>query len=89
MSIGAMQKLPDSWRNQDISGVMLMTLPAQPIYTKIGRVRYGPGSGSGLLQYVGVLGRQCELVWKDDVCLSKTCTGFQIVGATTTEVASY
>ena len=89
MSIEAMQKLPDSWRNQDRSGVMVMTLAAEPIYTKIGRVRAGPGGGIGLLQYVGVLGRQCEVVWGGDVCLSKQCRSFQIAGATRTEVASW
>ena len=67
---------------------MLTTLVAQPIYTKIGRVRVGPGGGSGLLQWVGVLGRQCEAVWEDDVCLSERCRSFQIVGATRAEVAS-
>ena len=67
---------------------MLTTLVAQPIYTKIGRVRVGPGGGSGLLQYVGVLGRLYEVVWEDDVCLSEQCRSFQIVGATRTEVAS-
>ena len=67
---------------------MLTTLVAQLIYTKIGRVRGGPGSGSGLLQYVGVLGRQCEVVWEDDVCLSEQSRSFQIVGATRAEVAS-
>ena len=56
-----MQTLPDSWRNKYISGVMLTTLVAQPIYTKIGRVKVGPGDGSGRLQHVGVLGRQCEV----------------------------
>ena len=73
-----------SWRNQDMSGVMLTTLVAQLIYTKIGRVRAGPGSGSGLLQYVGVLGRQCEVAWEDHVCLSERCSSFQTVGATRT-----
>ena len=67
---------------------MLTTLAAQPVYTKIGRVSAGPGGGSGLLQCVGVLGQQCELVWEDDVCLSERCRSFQIVGATRTEVAS-
>ena len=67
---------------------MLTTLVAQPIYTKIGRVRYGPVSGSWLLQYVGVLGRQCEAVWEDDVCLSEKRRSFQIVAATRTDVAS-
>ena len=88
MSIEDMYKLAESWRNQDTSGVMLTTLAAQPIYTKIGRVRGGPGSGSGLLQYVCVLGRQCEVVCEDHVCLSERCRSFQIVGATRTEVAS-
>ena len=37
MSIGETYKLPDSWRNQDKNGVMLTTLAAQLIYTKIGR----------------------------------------------------
>ena len=67
---------------------MLTTLAAQPIYTKIGHVRVGPGGGSGLLQGVGVLGRQCEVVWEDDVCLSEKRRSFQIAGATRTEVAS-
>ena len=50
MSIEDMYKLAESWRNQDRSGVMLTTLAAQPIYTKIGRVKVGSGGGSGLLQ---------------------------------------
>ena len=88
MSIGAMYKLPDSCRNKDRSGVMVTTLAAQPICAKIGRVRAVPGGGLGLLQYVGVLGRQCEVVWEEDVCVSERCTSFQIVGATRTDVAS-
>ena len=67
---------------------MLMTLAAQPIYTKIGRVSVGPASGARILQWMGVLGRQCEVVWEDDVCLSERCRSFQIVGATRAEVAS-
>ena len=67
---------------------MLTTLVAMPIYTKIGHTRAGPGGGLGLLQCVGVLGRQCEVVWEDDVCLSEKRRSFQIVGATRTEVAS-
>ena len=67
---------------------MLTTLAEQPIYTKIGHARAGPGGGSGLLQYVGVLGRQCEVVWEDDVCLSEKRRSFQIVAATRTDVAS-
>ena len=50
--------------------------------------RAGPGGGIWLLQYLGVLGRQCEVVWEDDVCLSERCRSCQIVGAITTEVAS-
>ena len=50
MSIEDMYKLAESWRNQDTSGVMLTTLAALPIYTKIGRTRVGPGSGSVLFQ---------------------------------------
>ena len=81
--------LPDSGRIQDRSGVMLTTLVAMPIYTKIGHTRAGPGGGLGLLQCVGVLGRQCEVAWEDDVCLSEKRRSFQIVGATRTEVASW
>ena len=47
MSVGLMYELADSWRYHDRSGVMLTTLAAEPIYTKIGRVRVGPGGGSG------------------------------------------
>ena len=67
---------------------MLTTLAAQPIYTKIGRVRVGPGGGARLLQWMGVLGRQCEVAWEDDVCLSEKRRSLQIVGTTRTEVAS-
>ena len=84
VSIRAMWKRSVSWRNQDISGVMLTTLVAQPIYTNIGRVRAGPGSGSGLSQWVGVSERQCEVAWEDHVCLSERCSSFQTVGATRT-----
>ena len=87
MSIGAMQKLPDSWRNQDISGVMLTTLVAQPIYTNIGRLKVG--HGSVLIQYAGVLGQQGEVAWEEDVCLSERCRSFQKVGANRTDVASW
>ena len=58
MSIGAIYKLADSWPNQARSGVMLTTLAAQPICAKIGH-EHMPGGGPGLLQSVGVLGRQC------------------------------
>ena len=68
---------------------MLTTLVAQPICAKIGRTSAGSGGGSGLLQHVDVLGRQREVVWDDDVCLSEQCRSLQIVGATSTEVASY
>ena len=67
---------------------MKTTLPTHPVYLKMRRVRAGPADGLGLLQWVGVLGRQCEVVWEDDVCLSEQCRSFQIVGATRTEVAS-
>ena len=67
---------------------MMTTLVAMPIRAKIGHARAGPGGGSGLLQYVGVMGRQCEAVWEDDVCLSERCRSFQIAGATRTDVAS-
>ena len=87
MSIGAMYKLADSWLNQARSGVMLTTLAAQPICAKIGH-EHMPGGGPGLLQSVGVLGRQCEVVWGDDVCLSEKRRSFQIAGAIRTEVAS-
>ena len=88
VSIGETYKLPDSWRYQDRSGVMLTTLATQPIRAKIGYTRARSGGGSGLLQYVGVLGRQCEAVWEDDVCLSEKRRSLQIVGTTRTEVAS-
>ena len=67
---------------------MLSVVVAQPIWAKIGNARAGRGDDSGLLQYVGVLGRQCEVVWEDDVCLSEQSRSFQIVGATRAEVAS-
>ena len=67
---------------------MLTTLAEHPIYTKIGRVTVGSGGGSRLLQYVGVLGRQCEVMWEDDVRLSEKRRSFQIARATRTDVAS-
>ena len=67
---------------------MLTTLAAQPIYTKIGRVKVGPGGGSGLLQWVGVLRRQCKFTWRDDLSLSAKGRVLQIVDVTHTEVAS-
>ena len=88
VSVGAMLKRADSRRNQDTSGVMLTTLAAQPICTKIGRNSAGPGGGSGLLQYVVVMGRQRDVVRRNDVCLSELCRSVQIAGATRTEVAS-
>ena len=67
---------------------MLTTLLAQPIRAKIGGIRAGPGDGSGLSRYVGVFGRQYEVVSEDDACLSEQRRSLQIVGATRTEVAS-
>ena len=67
---------------------MLTTLVAQPIYTKIGLVKVGSGGGSGLLQYVGMLRRQSAVVWKDDACPSERYSSLQVVGATSTQVAS-
>ena len=64
-------KLADSWRNEHGSGVRLTTLLAQPVYTKIGRTRAGPADGLRLLQRVGVLGRQCEVVCEDDMFISE------------------
>ena len=71
MSIGVSSKPPDSGRNHDGSDVMLATLAEQPIYTKIGRVKIGPGGGAGVLQLVDLLGRRCEVVWEDDMCVSE------------------
>ena len=88
VSIGETYKLADSWRYQDRSGVMLTTLATQPIRAKIGYTRAGPGGGSGLLQYVGMLRRQSAVVWKDDACLSERYSSLQVVGATSTQVAS-
>ena len=68
MSIGETYKLPDSCRNQDRSGVMVMTLATHPIHTKIGHVKVGFGGGPGLLQGMGVLRWQPEVAW-DDVCV--------------------
>ena len=67
---------------------MLATLAEQPIYTKIGRVTVGPGGGAWLLQLVDLLGRQCEVLWEDNMCLSEYCRSFQAAGATMTEVTS-
>ena len=67
---------------------MTTTLPAKPVYAKIGRIRAGSGDGSGLLQHVGVLGRQRGVAWGDNVCLLEKRTSLQVVGTTRTEVAS-
>ena len=88
MPVGAMYKLPDSGRYRDRCGVMLTTLAAMPIWARIGRTSPAERPHHRLLQWVGVLGRQCEVVWEDDVCLSERCTSFRIIGATRIEVAS-
>ena len=88
MYVGAMYELADSWRNQNKSGVRLMTWLTQPICTKIGRIRARAADGLWLLQRVGVFGQKCEVVSEGDMCLSLKCRSLQIVGATSTEVAS-
>ena len=50
---------------------MMTTLVAHPVYMKIRRGRAGPAGGLWLLQCVGVLSWQCELVWEDDVCYQR------------------
>ena len=61
MCIRETYKRADSWRNQHRSGVIQTTLVAQPVYTKIGRVRAGLSARCMCAALVGVVQAQREL----------------------------
>ena len=66
---------------------MKTTSSAKSVQAKIGRTSAGPGGGVVLLQLIVCRGGGCEVASGDYVCQSEQCRSWQVVGASSAEVA--